>query len=77
MLVEFLETIVKSIVDDPDEVKITVIEGESVCIYELRIAPADHGKVIGKHGQNANSIRTILKAASAKLGKRGLLEIIE
>ena len=77
MLKEFLETIVKPIVDKPDEVRITEIEGESVCIYELRVGAGDYGKIIGKHGQNANAIRTILSAVSAKVGKRGVLEIVE
>jgi predicted RNA-binding protein YlqC (UPF0109 family) len=77
MLKELLENIVKHIVDNPDEVKITEIEGEAVCIYELRVSAGDFGKVIGKHGQNANSIRTILNAVAAKGGKRAVLEIIE
>ena len=77
MLKEFLENIIKPIVDKPDEVSITEIEGEAVCIYELRVGTGDFGKVIGKHGQNANAIRTILNAVSSKNGKRGVLEIIE
>ena len=77
MLKEFLENIVKLIVDKPDEVRINEIEGEAVCIYELRVGAGDYGKIIGKHGQNANAIRTILSAASAKVGKKGVLEIIE
>ena len=77
MLKEFLENIVKLIVDKPDEVRINEIEGETVCIYELRVGAGDYGKIIGKHGQNANAIRTILSAASAKVGKKGVLEIIE
>ena len=77
MIIEFLENLIKPIVDNPDEVKITEIKGESVCIYELRINAADFGKVIGKHGQNAKAIRTILGAVTGKSGKRGVLEIIE
>jgi predicted RNA-binding protein YlqC (UPF0109 family) len=77
MLKEFLENIVKLIVDKPDEVRINEVEGETVCIYELRVGTGDYGKIIGKHGQNANAIRTILNAASAKAGKRGVLEILE
>ena len=77
MVKEFLEKIVKTIVDNPDKVEITEIEGESVCIYELRVGTGDFGKIIGKHGQNANAIRTILNAVSAKTGKRGVLEILE
>ena len=77
MLKQFLEDLVKPIVDKPDEVRITEIEGEAVCIYELRVGAGDYGKIIGKHGQNANAIRTILNAVSAKVGKRGVLEIVE
>ena len=77
MLKEFLENIIKPIVDKPDEVKINEIEGQAVCIYELQVGAGDYGKIIGKHGQNANAIRTILGAASAKLGKRAVLEILE
>jgi len=77
MLKQFLENIIKPIVDKPDEVKIVEIEGESVCIYELRVAAGDYGKIIGKHGQNVIAIRTILSAVSAKAGKRGVLEILE
>jgi uncharacterized protein len=77
MLKQFLENIVKPIVDKPDDVRITEIEGEAVCIYELRVGAGDYGKVIGKHGQNADAIRTILNAVSSKSGKRGVLEILE
>ena len=77
MLKEFLEHLVKTIVDKPDEVSITEIDGETVCIYELKVGDGDYGKVIGKHGQNANSIRTLLGAVAAKAGKRAVLEIIE
>jgi len=77
MIIQFLENLIKPIVDNPDEVQITEIKGESVCIYELRVNAGDFGKVIGKHGQNAKAIRTILSAVSGKGGKRGVLEIIE
>ncbi len=77
MLKEFLENIVKPLVDKPDEVRITEVEGKSVCIYELKVGAGDYGKIIGKRGQNADAIRTILNAVSAKIGKRGVLEIIE
>ena len=56
---------------------ITEIEGEAVCIYELLVGAGDYGKVIGKRGQNADAIRTILNAVSSKSGKRGVLEILE
>jgi predicted RNA-binding protein YlqC (UPF0109 family) len=77
ILLQFLENLIKPIVDKPDKVKINEIKGQSVCIYELRVDAGDFGKVIGKHGQNAKAIRTILSAVSAKDGKRGVLEIIE
>ena len=76
-MVRFLEKLIKPIVDKPDEVRITEIQGKSVCIYELHVAAGDFGKVIGKHGQNVKAIRTILSAVSGKSGKRGVLEIIE
>jgi predicted RNA-binding protein YlqC (UPF0109 family) len=77
MLKQFLENIIKPIVDQPDKVKITTVEGEAVCIYELRVGEGDYGKIIGKHGKNADAIRTILSAVSSKDGKRGVLEILE
>ena len=75
---ELLEDIVKSIVDKPDEVKVTLIEGDSTEIYELVVGEGDLGKVIGKKGRNVSAIRTLLSAATAKKGgKRSILEIIE
>jgi hypothetical protein len=77
MLKQFLENLIKSIVDKPDQIKISEIEGETVCIYELRVGQGDYGKVIGKHGQNANAIRILLSAVSSRDGKRVIFEIIE
>ncbi|MDD3534798.1 MAG: KH domain-containing protein [Candidatus Cloacimonetes bacterium] len=74
---DLIEFIVKALVDDPSEVAITEINGDKVTIYELRVAQADIGKVIGKRGRTANSIRTIISAVSTKQGKRAELEIIE
>ncbi len=75
---ELLTDIVKSIVDKPDEVKVTVLESDSTQIYELEVGEGDLGKVIGKSGRNVSAIRTILSAATAKRGgKRAILEIIE
>ena len=75
---EFLERIVKELVDKPDEVSISPVESERTIIYELRVGDGDLGKVIGKHGRTARAIRTILSAISAKEGgKRALLEIVE
>ena len=75
---EILTEIIKSIVDKPDEVDLTLTESENTKIYELRLGDGDVGKVIGKKGRNVGAIRTILTAASAKEGgKRSILEIIE
>lgn len=77
MMKDFVEFIAKHLVDKPDEVSVTEVEGERVTVYELRVGDGDLGKVIGKRGQTAKSIRTLLAAASAKAGKRAVLEILE
>lgn len=74
---EFVETIIKALVDDPDAVVLKEIEGERTTVFELRVGPGDLGKVIGKGGQTAKAIRTIMLAISAKKGKRSILEILE
>jgi hypothetical protein len=74
---EFLEFIIKHLVDKPHEVQVNEIDGERTVVYELRVGQGDMGKVIGKHGKTAKSIRTLLAAASAKAGKRAVLEILE
>ena len=75
---EMLETIIKAIVDQSDEVKIDVTETDNTNVYELHVGQGDVGMVIGKHGKNIGAIRTLLSAATAKAGgKRSLLEIIE
>ncbi len=74
---ELLELIAKSLVDHPDEVVVTQVEGEQTTVLELRVAPDDLGKVIGKQGRTARSIRTILGAAGMKLKRRFTLEILE
>lgn len=75
---DLLVDVVKSIVDKPDEVNITVTESENTQIFELRVGEGDVGKVIGKQGKNVGAIRTLLSAATAKEGgKRAILEIIE
>ena len=73
---ELLETIVKALVEKPDEVQITENHGEYSMIIELRVSQDDMGKVIGKQGRIARAIRTILKAASVKENKKVTLEII-
>jgi predicted RNA-binding protein YlqC (UPF0109 family) len=74
---QLIEDIAKALVDTPDEVKVNVVEGEQVTVLELRVAPSDLGKVIGKQGRTARSIRTILGAAGMKLNRRFTLEILE
>jgi len=74
---ELIEYIAKALVDHPDQVKVTEIEGERTSVIELSVAKEDLGKVIGKQGKTARAIRTILTAASTKLKKRSVLEIIE
>ena len=74
---EFIEFIAKNLVDNPDDVSVKEVEGERTTVYELRVGTSELGKVIGKKGQTAKSIRTLLGAASAKLGKRAVLEILE
>jgi predicted RNA-binding protein YlqC (UPF0109 family) len=69
--------IAKALVDSPDEVAVTEIAGEQVTVLELRVAAADLGKVIGKQGRTARSIRTLLGAAGMKLNRRFTLEILE
>lgn len=74
---EFVETLVQQLVDEPEHVAVREVEGETVTVYELRVAKSDLGKVIGRNGQNARAIRTLLTAAGARLGKRAVLEILE
>jgi len=73
---DLVEFIARSLVDDPDAVDVTEIEGERSIILELRVAPDDMGKVIGKQGKIAKAIRTITKATAAKEGKRVVVEIL-
>ena len=74
---ELVELIVKSLVDNPDKVKVSQLDGEQSSIVELTVAPEDMGKVIGKQGRNAQAIRVIIGAAGMKLKKRVNLEILE
>ena len=69
--------IAKALVDIPEEVTVREIQGEQVTVLELRVAPSDLGKVIGKQGRTARSIRTVLGAAGMKLNRRFTLEILE
>ena len=74
---ELIELMAKSLVDKPEEVVVKETEGEKTTILELRVAQDDLGKVIGKQGRTARSMRTIINAAGTKLGKRCVLEILE
>jgi len=74
---ELVEDIAKALVDEPDQVAVKEISGEQTTVLELRVAPEDLGKVIGKQGRTARSIRTLLGAVSMKLNRRFTLEILE
>ena len=74
---DLVTKIAKALVDIPDEVAVSEVEGEQVTVLELRVAPSDLGKVIGKQGRTARSIRTLLGAAGMKLNRRFTLEILE
>ena len=74
---DLITYIAKALVDKPEEVAVTEIEGEQTYMIELKVAKEDIGKIIGKQGRTARAIRTILSAASAKTKKHSILEIIE
>lgn len=76
-LKDLVEQIARVLVDHPDAVRVQEVEGDRSCVLELSVAKEDLGKVIGKDGRTARAIRTILSAASAKIRKRAILEIIE
>ncbi len=73
---ELLELLAKSLVDNPGQVCVDVVEGDRSLVLELRVAPEDMGKVIGKQGRIAKSIRTIVKAAATREGKKVVVEIL-
>jgi predicted RNA-binding protein YlqC (UPF0109 family) len=74
---ELVTYIARALVDSPDDVTVTEIEGEQTSVIELRVAKEDMGKVIGKQGRTAKAMRTVVNAAATKLSKRAVLEIIE
>ena len=74
---ELLEVIAKNLVDDPSQVVVTEVQGEKSIILELKVAPEDMGKVIGKQGRIAKAIRTVVKAAAVQSDKRIVVEIIQ
>lgn len=74
---ELVEVIAKSLVDNPNEVSVNELQGEQSIILELKVAPEDMGKVIGKQGRIAKAIRTVVKAAAIKNDKKVVVEIID
>jgi predicted RNA-binding protein YlqC (UPF0109 family) len=74
---ELITLLAKALVDHPDQVQVTEVEGNQTTVLELKVAKEDIGKIIGKEGRNARAMRIILGAASAKLKKRTVLEIID
>ncbi len=74
---ELLTFLAKSLVDHPEDVSVTKVDGENSVVYELRVNDDDMGKVIGKQGRIAKSIRTIIKAASSKDDKRVIVDIVQ
>lgn len=74
---DLLKTLAKALVDHPESVEVSQVEGERSIILELKVAPEDMGKVIGKQGRIAQALRTIIKAAAIKDGKKMMVEIIQ
>jgi uncharacterized protein len=74
---EFIEYVAKELVDNTAEVHVNEVQGEKLTIYELRVGEGDLGKVIGRGGKTARSIKTLLSAIASKDGKRAVLEILE
>ena len=77
LMKELVAYIAKALVDQPERVEVSEVEGEQTSVIELKVAKEDLGKVIGKQGRTARAMRTILSAASTKIRKRSVLEIIE
>jgi Predicted RNA-binding protein (contains KH domain) len=74
---EFIEYIAKTLVDHPEELQVTEVEGERTVVYELRCHPDDVGKVIGKSGKTVGAVRTLLSTVAARQGRRAMLEVVE
>jgi len=74
---ELIKRIVQALVDNPEQIEISEVEGDQISVLEIRVAKEDIGKVIGKQGRTAKAIRTLLSAASGKAKKRTIMEIIE
>ena len=73
---DLIEYISKSLVDDPDQVRITQVQGAQSAIYELSVAPGDTGKIIGRQGRIINAVRILVRVAAAKQGKHAVLEVV-
>ncbi|MGN0711630.1 MAG: KH domain-containing protein [Anaerovoracaceae bacterium] len=76
-MVKLVEAIAKSLVDDPDAVEVKEVQGKQAIVIELRVAPNDMGKVIGKQGRIAKALRTVVKAAATKANKKVVVEIVQ
>jgi len=74
---ELIEYVVKTLIDHPDDLRITEIEGERTIVFELRCHPEDVGKVIGKSGKTVGAIRTLLSTVAARQNRRAMLEVVE
>ena len=74
---ELIEYVVKTLIDHPDDLRITEIEGERTIVFELRCHPDDVGKVIGKSGKTVGAIRTLLSTVAARQNRRAMLEVVE
>ncbi|MBC7105589.1 MAG: KH domain-containing protein [Firmicutes bacterium] len=73
---ELVEILAKALVDQPDRVSVTMVERDRACVIELRVAPEDMGKVIGRQGRVARAIRTVVKAAATRQRKKVVVEIV-
>jgi hypothetical protein len=76
-MTEYVEYIVRNLVDHPDEIRLSSIDGEKSLIFELRCHPNDIGKVIGKSGKTIGAIRTLISTAAARQGRRAMIEVVE
>jgi uncharacterized protein len=74
---DLIEFIARALVDNPDDVNVSELQGEKTAIYELRVHSDDLGKVIGKQGRTARAIRTLVSAAASKMDRRAMVEIME
>ncbi|NLB65170.1 MAG: KH domain-containing protein [Lentisphaerae bacterium] len=74
---ELIEYVVRELVDHPDELRLSEIEGERTVVFELRCHPDDIGKVIGKNGKTVSALRTLLSTVAARQNRRAMLEVVE